>query len=69
MRINEEEWILDYNKCSQEYLNEYKYILKSLREYIMTIVFDINYLMNEIKFIKENNLENKAIIKMKEIHE
>ena len=65
----EEEWILDYNKCSQEYLNEYKYILKSLREYIMTIVFDINYLMNEIKFIKENNLENKAIIKMKEIHE
>ena len=65
----EEEWILDYNRCSQEYLNEYKYILKSLREYIMTIVFDINYLMDEIKFIKENNLENKAIIKMKEIHE
>ena len=65
----EEEWILDCNKCSEEYINEYKFILKSLREYIMSIVFDMNYLINEIKFMKENNIENKAIIKMKEIHD
>ena len=35
----------------------------------MSIVFDINYLMNEIKYIKENNDENKASIKMKKINE
>ena len=35
----------------------------------MSIVFDVNYLMNEIKYISENNDENKATIKMKKINE
>ena len=35
----------------------------------MNIVSDINYLINEIKFIKEDNFENKAITKMIEINE
>ena len=65
----DENWFLESNKCKRDYLNENKMILKKLREYIMSIVFDINYLMNEIKYIKENNDENKASIKMKKINE
>ena len=65
----EEKWILDFNKCKEEYINENKIIIKKIREYIMSIAFDVNYLMNEIKYIKENNDENKATIKMKKIYE
>ena len=66
---NEEKWILDFNNCKEEYINENKIIIKKIREYIMSIAFDVNYLMNEIKYIKENNDENKATIKMKKIYE
>ena len=65
----DENWILESSKCKEDYLNENKMILKRLREYIMSIVFDMNYLMNEIKYISENNNENKASIKMKKINE
>ena len=65
----DESWILESSKCKEDYLNENKMILKRLREYIMSIVFDMNYLMNEIKYISENNNENKASIKMKKINE
>ena len=65
----EENWILDRNKCKEDYLNESKFIIKKIREYIMSIVFDMNYLINEIKFIKENNDENKATIKIKKMNE
>lgn len=65
----DENWILESNKCKEDYLNENKLILKKLREYIMSIVFDVNYLMNEIKYISENNDENKASTKMKKINE
>ena len=64
-----EEWILDINKCKEDYLSENKFIMKKIREYIMSIVFDLNYLMNEIKYIKDNNDENKATIKMKKINQ
>jgi len=65
----EEDWILDRNKCREDYINEHEFIIKKIREYIMSIAFDVNYLMNEIKYIKENNDENKATIKMKKINE
>ena len=65
----EENWILETKKCKEDYLKENAMIPKKLREYIMSIVFDINYLMNEIKYISENNDENKAAIKMKKISE
>ena len=65
----EEEWILDRNKCKEDYINEHELIIRKIREYIMSIAFDVNYLMNEIKYIKENNDENKATIKMKKINE
>ena len=65
----DEEWILDINKCSKDYIKENKMILKKLREYIMNIAIDINYLMNDIKYISENNNENRATIKIKKINE
>ena len=65
----EENWFLESDKCKEDYLNENKLMYKKLREYILSIVFDVNYLMNEIKYISENNDENKATIKMKKINE
>ena len=64
-----EEWILSTYNLKKQNKKEYKYILKKLRHYIYSIAFDMNYLMQEIKNIIENNDQNKAQIILKEIND
>ena len=65
----DENWIYSSDNCKQENIKEYEYILKKLREYFISIAFDINYLLKEIEEINKNNDQNKAQIKLKEINE
>ena len=64
-----EEWIISSDKCKNVTIKEYEYIFKKLRKYFINIAFDINYLVNEIKNINNNNDQNQAQIKIKEINE
>ena len=65
----DEQWLISSDKCREEIIKEYDYIIKKIRKHLISIVFDVNYLLNEIKAININNDQNKAQIKLKEINE
>ena len=66
---NNEQWLISSDKCKEENIKEYEYIIKKIRKHLISIAFDVNYLLNEIKEINKNNDQNKAQIKLKEINE
>ena len=68
ININEE-WIISSDNVKKNIKKEYDFILKKIRYYFMNISFDVNYLINEIKQINDNNGQNNTQIKLKEINE
>ena len=64
-----EDWIIAADSVKEEYIKEYKFMLKKIRLYFLNISYDVIYLINETKLIKDNNDQNKPLIKLKEMNE